>query len=210
MKRKYDLIVYGATGFVGRLCCKYLKVNYPEISWAMAGRNQRKLERVKVEQGLSQDILVADANDREALDRLAVQTTVMLSTAGPFMRYGSKLVAACVAAQTHYTDITGENHWTRGLIDRHHEDAARTGTRIVPSCGYDSVPSDMGTFFAVTQMNKPVKRVESFHAALGTVSGGTLETMFDIAKIPADLKGRFLTNPPNTVSKNKKKNPKVS
>lgn len=200
MKRKYDIVLYGASGFVGQLCCKYFKKNYPQLFWAMAGRSQSKLEQIKKENGLSCDVLVADGNDYEALLKITEQTKVILSTAGPFARYGSKLVEACVNSKTHYTDITGENHWTRMLIDKHFDKAAQEGTRIVPSCGYDSVPSDMGTFYAVTEFGKPVKIVEAYQAALGTASGGTLETMFDMAKIPDEFKGSFLTNPEGTVS----------
>ena len=159
MDRKYEIIVYGATGFTGQICCKYLRDNYKDLVWAMAGRNEEKLAQVKSDFNLECDVVVADGGDLESLRSLASQTKVVLSTAGPFARYGSLLVQACVENGTHYTDITGENHWVKGLIDKHHEEAASKGTRIIPSCGYDSIPSDIGAYFTVSQFNKPVSRV---------------------------------------------------
>ena len=106
MDRKYEIIVYGATGFTGQICCKYLRDNYKDLVWAMAGRNEEKLAQVKSDFNLECDIVVADGGDLESLRSLASQTKVVLSTAGPFARYGSLLVQACVENRTHYTDIT--------------------------------------------------------------------------------------------------------
>ena len=107
MERKYEIILYGATGFTGQICCKYLRDNYSDLGWAMAGRNKDKLEEIKSNFGLDCDVIVADGDDLESLKSLASQTKVVLSTAGPFARYGSLLVQACVEEGTHYTDITG-------------------------------------------------------------------------------------------------------
>ena len=174
MDKKYEIIIYGATGFTGQICCKYLRDNYSDLVWAMAGRSATKLDQIKSEFNLDCDILVADGGDLDALKSLASQTKVVLSTAGPFARYGSLLVQACVEEGAHYTDITGENHWVRGLIDKHHEEAASKGIRIIPSCGYDSIPSDIGAFFTVSQFNKPVSRVDVYHQAQGGASGLSL------------------------------------
>ena len=146
MDKKYEIILYGSTGFTGQLCAKYFKENYPDLNWAIAGRNKDKLEEIKEKFALKTDILVADGDNLEALRVLAGQTKVVLSTAGPFARYSDLLVQACVEQGTHYTDITGENHWVRTLIDKHHDNASLKGVRIVPSCGYDSIPSDIGAY----------------------------------------------------------------
>ena len=200
MDRKYEIIVYGATGFTGQICCKYLRDNYKDLVWAMAGRNEEKLAQVKSDFNLECDVVIADGGDLESLRSLASQTKVVLSTAGPFARYGSLLVQACVENGTHYTDITGENHWVRGLIDKHHEEAASKGTRIIPSCGYDSIPSDIGAYFTVSQFNKPVSRVDVYQEALGGASGGTTETMFTMDGLNKDMRDPFVLNPEETVS----------
>ena len=200
MDRKYEIIVYGATGFTGQICCKYLRDNYKDLVWAMAGRNEEKLAQVKSDFNLECDVVVADGGDLESLRSLASQTKVVLSTAGPFARYGSLLVQACVENGTHYTDITGENHWVKGLIDKHHEEAASKGTRIIPSCGYDSIPSDIGAYFTVSQFNKPVSRVDVYQEALGGASGGTTETMFTMDGLNKDMRAPFVLNPEETVS----------
>ena len=200
MDRKYEIIVYGATGFTGQICCKYLRDNYKDLVWAMAGRNEEKLAQVKSDFNLECDVVVADGGDLESLKSLASQTKVVLSTAGPFARYGSLLVQACVENGTHYTDITGENHWVKGLIDKHHEEAASKGTRIIPSCGYDSIPSDIGAYFTVSQFNKPVSRVDVYQEALGGASGGTTETMFTMDGLNKDMRDPFVLNPEETVS----------
>ena len=173
MQKKYEIVLYGATGFTGQLCAKYFMNNYPDLNWAIAGRDKEKLELLKSDINFSGDILIADGQDLEALNTLAEQTKVVLSTAGPFARYGSLLVQACVEQGAHYTDITGENHWVRDMIDQHHEKAASKGVRIIPSCGYDSIPSDIGAYFTVSQFKKPVSRVDVYQEAVGTASGGT-------------------------------------
>ena len=200
MDRKYEIIVYGATGFTGQICCKYLRDNYKDLVWAMAGRNEEKLAQVKSDFNLECDIVVADGGDLESLRSLTSQTKVVLSTAGPFARYGSLLVQACVENGTHYTDITGENHWVKGLIDKHHEEAASKGTRIIPSCGYDSIPSDIGAYFTVSQFDKPVSRVDVYQEALGGASGGTTETMFTMDGLNKDMRDPFVLNPEETVT----------
>ena len=200
MQKKYEIVLYGATGFTGQLCAKYLMNNYPDLNWAIAGRDKEKLEQLKSDINFSGDVLIADGQDLEALNALAEQTKVVLSTAGPFARYGSLLVQACVEQGSHYTDITGENHWVRDMIDQHHEKAASKGVRIIPSCGYDSIPSDIGTYFAVSHFDKPVSRVDVYQEALGSASGGTTETMFTIGNVPKKMRDPFVLNPQNSVS----------
>ena len=147
---QFDVVVYGASGFTGRLVAEYLLEAYGtagELSWAMAGRNLAKLEGVRRELGadaVDVPLLVADSNDRESLVRLAAQARVVATTVGPYALYGSRLVEACVETGTHYCDLTGEVHWMRKIIDAHHEAATRSGARIVHNCGFDSLPSDLG------------------------------------------------------------------
>ena len=205
MDRAYQIILYGATGFTGRLCAEYLRDNYPEIKWAIAGRNNQKLNDLKNTLNLNCDIYVASGDDKESIDNFVSKTRVVLSTAGPFARYSNLIVKSCVENKTHYTDITGENHWVKDLIDEHHEKASEEGTRIIPSCGYDSIPSDMGVFYSVQQMGKPVKKVTVYHSGQGGVSGGTTETMFTIGPLPKEKRDPFLLNPENSVSEKQRK-----
>jgi short subunit dehydrogenase-like uncharacterized protein len=197
MMKDLDIVVYGATGFTGRLCVDYLHGLKKDLKWAIAGRNGEKLNKVKSESGANVEVLIADAEDIAALEALTARAKVVLSTAGPFHRYGSNLVAACVKNATHYVDITGENFWVKGLIEKHHEEAAAKGVRIIPSCGFDSIPSDLGSYFAVTRTDAPIKRIEAFHSYKGEASGGTLETIFAMPQLDLgdDLTDPFLLNP---------------
>ena len=205
MDREYQIILYVATGFTGKLCAEYLRDNYPEIKWAIAGRNNQKLNDLKNSLNLNCDVYVAPGDDRESIDNFVSKTRVVLSTAGPFARYSNLIVKSCVENKTHYTDITGENHWVKDLIDEHHEKASEEGTRIIPSCGYDSIPSDMGVYYSVQQMGKPVKKVTVYHSGQGGISGGTTETMFTIGPLPKEKRDPFLLNPENSVSEKQRK-----
>jgi short subunit dehydrogenase-like uncharacterized protein len=208
MNKNLDIVLYGASGFTGQLCVRYFAENAgPGLRWAIAGRNEVKLKEIINALSLDVEIIVADGNDTKALDKLTTNTKVVLSTAGPFHRYGSKLVASCVKNSTHYADITGENFWVRELIDKHHVEAASKGIRIVPSCGYDSLPSDLATLYAIEQMGKAVKRIDCFHTAKGAASGGTIETLFSIGdlKLGKKIRDPFLLNPEGSYSKDQKK-----
>lgn len=205
MNRAYEIILYGATGYTGSLVAEYLHEHYKSLKWAIAGRNKNKLEKLKKQLGLSCDVFVAECHDKEALKKLASQTKVMISTAGPFARYGSDLVEACVKEGTHYVDTTGETHWIKDLIEKHHEEAQRKGIRIIPSCGYDAVPSDIGAYYTVSRLGKPVKRIDLYQAAKGEVSGGTTETMFTRAELSKEMEYPFLLNPRGTVSQTQEK-----
>ena len=151
------------------------------------------------------DIFIAAGDDKESIDNFVSKTKVVLSTAGPFARYSNLIVKSCVENKTHYTDITGENHWVKDLIDEYHLKASEDGTRIIPSCGYDSIPSDMGVFYSVQEMRKPVKKVTVYHSGQGGVSGGTTETMFTIGPLPKEKRDPFLLNPENSVSEKQRK-----
>ena len=207
MEKDIDIIIYGATGFTGKLCVRYFQSLDTMVTWAIAGRNLKKLQKVAEDNQAKVEILVADSDDEVALDTLTSRAKVILSTAGPFHRYGSKLVASCVKNSSHYVDITGENFWVKDLIETHHEEAARKGIRIIPSCGFDSIPSDLGTFFAAKSLGKPIRRIESFHSYQGGASGGTLETMFSMGELDLgdDLTNPFLLNPEDSYSYEQKK-----
>ncbi len=174
--RKYDLVLYGASGFTGRQTVAYCKQFAPGgLRWAIAGRNRSKLESVN---SAGVDVLVADAQDDRALDTLAAQTRVVATTAGPFGLYGSKLVEACVRNRTHYCDITGETPWIRRQIDRHHVQAAADGTRIVPCCGFDSIPSDFGAWLMGRRVRDELQSectsVSAYFQVGGGFNGGTV------------------------------------
>jgi short subunit dehydrogenase-like uncharacterized protein len=178
--RKYDLVLYGASGFTGRQTVEYCKQFAPSgLRWAIAGRNRSKLESVN---SAGADVLVADAQDDNALNSLAQQARVVLSTAGPFSLYGTKLVDACVRNRTHYCDITGETPWIRQQIVRHHVQAAADGTRIVPGCGFDSIPSDFGAWLMSRhvreQLQSECSSVDAYFRVGGGINGGTLASLF--------------------------------
>ena len=206
MEKNLDIVVYGATGFTGKLCAKYLSENSADLNWAIAGRNKEKLEELKKELSLDVDIFIAESNDEKALDNITKNTKVVLSTAGPFHRYSSNLVKSCVKNSSDYVDITGEFFWIREMIDLHHEEASSKGVRIIPACGYDSIPSDLGTFFSSTKIKEPIKRIESFHAGQGGVSGGTTETGFSMGdlKLGKKMNDPFVLNPEKSVSNEQK------
>ena len=206
MQKDIDIIIYGATGFTGQLCVKYFQSLNTGVKWAIAGRDQEKLQKVALDNSADVEILIADSDDEAALDILTSRATVILSTTGPFHRYGSKLVASCVKNSTNYVDITGENFWVKGLIAKHHEEASEKGIRIIPSCGYDSIPSDLGVFYSAKALNKPIKRIESFHSWEGGASGGTLETMFSMGDLDLgdDLLDPYLLNPKDSYTQEQK------
>lgn len=202
-RRAYDVILYGASGFVGRQTVAYFAAHGARLRWALAGRNYDKLVAARRAAGpgaVQAGIVVADAADEPALTALAADARVVLSTAGPFALYGSKLVAACVAQRTHYVDITGETPWVRGLIDRHHAQAAAEGTRIIPCCGFDSVPSDLGAWTLVRHfqaLGEASADVKASFSLRGGFNGGTLASAlntFDTGQSAA-LADPWLLNP---------------
>ena len=149
MDREYELILWGATGFTGVLTAEYIHKHYgTELRWAIAGRNKEKLEKLRAD--LKQihshipDVCVGDAQDLDFMREMASRSQVVCSTVGPYAKYGSPLVAACVAEGTDYCDLTGESTWIRQMIDTHHEAAQQKKVRIVHCCGFDSIPSDLG------------------------------------------------------------------
>jgi len=189
--RTHDLVLFGATGFTGQLVAEYLLRRYGDtpLKLALAGRNPRKLERVRAElvstheRAAELPLLVADSEDRAALDAIAKDTTALCTTVGPYAKYGAQVVAACVEAGTHYCDLTGEPQFIRRMIDAHHERAQETGAKIVHCCGFDSIPSDLGTMLvqqtAIARHGVPAREVKlAAGETSGGFSGGTLASMF--------------------------------
>lgn len=207
--RTYDVVLYGASGFVGRQTVAYF-ARHPQVkalglSWAIAGRSADKLEAVRKACGAPKvGVLVAEALDSKAMDALARSANVVLSTAGPFALYGSELVAACVRHGTHYVDITGETPWVNGLIDRHHAEAQRKGVRIIPFCGFDSIPSDLSAHLANQAMRErhgeACTQVKAAFSIRGGFNGGTLASLFNmLASGQMDaMADPFLLNPEGT------------
>jgi short subunit dehydrogenase-like uncharacterized protein len=205
--RELDIIVYGATGYTGRLVCEYLNKQYGvngEVKWAMAGRSQDKIDSVREEMGIPADVptVLADANEPASIKAMVEKTKVLLTTVGPYQLYGSDVVAACAKAGTDYVDLCGEPAWMHEMIAKHQDDAKASGARIVFSCGFDSVPFDLGAFFlqeaAKEKFGSSMPRIKGrVRAMKGTFSGGTLAsfkaTMAAAAKKPEMMK--VLGNP---------------
>ena len=197
--RELGITVYGATGFTGRLVAEYLNQQYGvdgDIKWAMAGRSLEKLQAVRDELGISNKLplVVADANNPDSLEAMVKQSRVVLTTVGPYQLYGNELVAACAAAGTDYIDLCGEPTWMHAMIAAHQETAKASGARIVFSCGFDSIPFDLGVYFlqqaAQKKSGKTLSRVKCrVRSMVGGWSGGTLAsakaTMAAAAKDPA-------------------------
>ena len=207
-KPNYDLVVFGATGFVGRILCNYLldqvEANGP-IRWAVAGRSKAKLEALVTELGTRADglpYLTADATDEASLRELCAQTRVVVSTVGPYALYGELLVKACADTGTDYCDLTGEPQWVRQMIERYQAVAQGSGARIVHCCGFDSIPSDLGVYYlqqqAKRRFGQPCDRIKMRVKALkGGVSGGTIASGINIireARLSPELR-QELDNP---------------
>ncbi len=209
---KFDIIVYGATGFTGQLVAEYLAANYAGQGaprWAMAGRSLDKLASVRDAIGAPADtaLIKADASDSASLKAMIDQTKSVLSTVGPYQLYGSELVAACAASGTDYLDLCGEPVWMRQMIDAHEAVAKSSGARIVFSCGFDSLPFELGVYFcqetARSVLGAPVSRVKGrVRAMKGTFSGGTaasIKASFDAAakdlSLVALLRNPFVLSP---------------
>ncbi|MBL44935.1 MAG: saccharopine dehydrogenase [Sphingomonadaceae bacterium] len=201
--REFDIIVYGATGYTGRLVAEHFVREYGNTAkgpkWAMAGRTMDKLEAVRDEIGApkSTPLVVADAEDPASLEAMCSRTKVVLTTVGPYQLYGDKLVAACVKTGTDYADLCGEPAWMREQIDLHHDAAKKSGARITFSSGFDSIPFDLGVLMlqkeAVARHGSPAPRVKGrVRAMQGTFSGGTAAsltaTMKAAAKNPGIIK----------------------
>ena len=182
-QRDFDIVVYGATGFTGALVAEYLHENHRALSWAIAGRSQTKLDELKSTIN-APDLatIVADSSREDDMARLAAATKVIISTVGPYARFGTPLVEACAAQGTHYCDLTGEPQWMASIFEKVSALAEETGARLVHCCGFDSIPSDLGVFVAQqTMMEKhgvfATKVSGRMGKSKGAVSGGTVASM---------------------------------
>jgi len=206
-EREFDVVVFGASGYTGKLVAEYIQSEYGEngsVKWAIAGRNREKLEGIREELGLSADlsILEVDSNDQDSLNAMTSSTKCVLTTVGPYQLYGSNLVESCAKNGTDYVDLTGEPGWMYEMINAHKETAQASGARIVFSCGFDSIPFDLGVYFvqqaAKDKFGKPAQHVRGRVKAMnGEFSGGTIAslgaTMATLKKKPELIK--VLANP---------------
>ncbi|HET7417341.1 MAG TPA: saccharopine dehydrogenase NADP-binding domain-containing protein [Solirubrobacterales bacterium] len=182
--RRYDLVLFGATGFTGGLTADYLAANAPaDLRWALVGRNRQKLDATAARlaaaapEAPKPDVLVADAADREALREVAESTRVVITTVGPYILYGEPLVAACAAAGTDYVDLTGEPEFVDRMWLEHHAEAERTGARLVHCCGFDSIPHDLGAYFTVQLLPEDVPlTINAYVKSNARFSGGTFHS----------------------------------
>jgi len=203
--RRLDIVVFGATSFVGKILCRYLVERHGtdgELRWAIAGRNADKLRSTAGETGADVEQIVADASDPAAMAELVADTCVVISTVGPYALYGSALVEAAAAAGTDYCDLTGEPQWMQKMIDAHGAAAQASGARIVHTCGFDSIPSDLGVWFtqqqAIAKFDTHCSSIAMRVKAMkGGASGGTIASgmnvMDEVANDPALRK--VLANP---------------
>jgi short subunit dehydrogenase-like uncharacterized protein len=187
-EREHDIVLFGATGYTGALTAEYLARRAPGgTRWALAGRNRAKLESARAKIALAHPqaaepaLLEADVNDPSSMRSLAESTRVVITTVGPYILYGEPLVAACAAAGGSYVDLTGEPEFVDTMWLRHHEQAEQSGARIVHSCGFDSIPHDLGVLYTVGQLpaDTPL-HVDGFVRAGGTLSGGTYQTAIHV------------------------------
>lgn len=207
-ERAFDVVVYGATSFVGQILTRYLWSKYArggELRWAIAGRSQKKMNDLLLSLGadaLSLPTIVADASDEASLLAMCQQTAVVISTVGPYALYGEPLIKACVTTGIDYLDLTGEPQWIRAMLDKYETQATGSGARIVHCCGFDSIPSDLGVYFlqhhAQQRFSVPCNDVRMRVKALrGEASGGTIASLVNVAKQAASDKAlrRLLANP---------------
>ena len=191
--RPFDIIVFGATSFVGEILCRHLVERHgssgpnDSLKWAIAGRSADKLASVITSSGADASLtqIVADARNVDEMNSLVTQARVIVSTVGPYALYGNELVAAAVSAGTDYCDLTGETQWMRRMIDQHHVEAQSTGARIVHACGFDSIPSDLGVWFtqqqAIETFGQPCTSIAMRVKAMnGGASGGTLASVMNV------------------------------
>ena len=204
--REFDIVLFGATSFVGATTARYLVDCHPELKIAVAGRNADKLAALD----LGVETIVADAQDAAAIDALVQRTAVLISTVGPYTRYGDEVVRACAQYGTHYVDLCGEALFIRRTIDQWHATAQETGAKIVPSCGFDSVPSDMGMFHLFSSAGYPefAEVTMAVDHLQGGLSGGTIDSMRAVSKDAKEMpKGGAILHSPHSLSPDHEQEP---
>ena len=186
-QKKLDLVIWGATGFTGKLVCEYITNSYnsKDLNWTIAGRNEEKLLKLKNRLNIKNSILIGNSNDKSSLEKICGKTKVICSTVGPYALYGTNLIHACIKMKTNYCDISGETQWIRKIIDTFHEKAKKQKIKIVNSCGFDSIPSDVGVYFCQSNYYKEngVYANEINMRVAGTrggFSGGTYNSLTNV------------------------------
>jgi short subunit dehydrogenase-like uncharacterized protein len=217
-QREFDIVLYGATGFVGKLTAEYLARAGGDARIALAGRSQDKLLGVRDtlgESAQSWPLIAADASQPSTLNALAAQTQVVVTTVGPYLKYGLPLVAACAAAGTDYADLTGEPMFIRESIDLHHKQAIDAGARVVHSCGFDSIPSDLTVYalYKRAQQDQAGELTDTnmvVRSFAGGVSGGTVASMIEVMRTAsADPEARRVMNDPYTLTPDRGAEPEL-
>ena len=208
--RAYDVVLYGAGGFTGRQTVAYFAKHAPAgLRWAIAGPRLHTLEAARRDARAplgDADVFVANSNDQRAVDAVVGRTRVLLSTAGPFALYGTPVVDACIRLGTHYVDITGETAWVHDLITAYHERAVADGIRIIPCCGFDSVPSDLGALLIARHLQEvhgvPCAEARGYVRLKGGLNGGTVASLLNLIRSPRrkGLSDPFLLDPPSSHS----------
>ncbi len=186
-QKKYDFVIYGASGFTGKLVVEYSLekyLNHENITWAIAGRNLEKLEILKNKLNIPDhiDIIHVDSDEQESIDNLVTNTKCVLTTVGPYQLYGEKIIRTCVSSGTDYVDLCGEPGWMHKIIDECSDEAKKTGARIVFSCGFDSIPFDLGVLFVQNETKSNINKYAPcvrgrVRAMNGEFSGGTAASM---------------------------------
>lgn len=192
-ERPYAVVLYGATSFVGKITAHYLTTflsnakdkNGTNVTWAIAGRDEDKLNKLQSELASKVDIVIANSEDAASLDKMTKQTQVIISTVGPYLKYGEPLIKSCAENGTDYVDLTGEAIFIKDMMDKYQDTAKQSGARIVNSCGFDSIPSDLGVYFTQTKAEEKLgEACDVIHmrvkAAKGGLSGGTIASMATI------------------------------
>lgn len=188
-KKSFDVVIYGATGFTGQLVAEYFakNVNINIVKWAIAGRNENKLLQVKdklmsiQDQLKDLDVIQADTEDENSLEQMALSTKVVISTVGPYLLHGEPVVKACISGRAHCLDLSGEPEYVHHIYKHYNFPAERAGVMIINSCGFDSVPADLGAFYTAQLLKSDgVKSIQSYVTANGTFSGGTLKSALGI------------------------------
>ena len=203
--KQLDLIIWGATGFTGQLVSEYINKKYSNtaLKWGIAGRNKEKASVIAKRLNIAKDrVFIADCNNIESLIKLTSKTKVICTTVGPYAKLGTNLIDACIKTNTNYCDITGETQWIRKMIDKYHTRAKENKIKIINSCGFDSIPSDMGVFYSQKKLFEKTGKYASkinmrVAGAKGGISGGTYNSLSNVleeARVDKEVR-KTLTNP---------------
>lgn len=214
--QRFDIVLFGATSYVGRLTARYLVAHHSDLRIAWAGRSMSKLESLNSDLGVNYPLISADVEDESSIQAMVATTNTIISTVGPYARWGEVTVKACVDRGRNYVDLCGEAQFIREMIDKYHERARETGAAIVHSCGFDSVPSDIGMLRLYHKAQEPLAQVTMVVDGLkGGLSGGTIDSMRQQAaaakanpELAALLANPFTLNPDPAVSKRQTDQPK--